>query len=355
MAGSSNDNADPFAIGRQFWEAWTGLAQEALSGAPASWSTPAELFSRVLPDGLSDAGHAAQSMAEQGRQFMQFLQAAATRMGAAEPLDARRLGEFWRSAWGEGNPLLDALRAINAEGARGLEQTGRELLDLLAPMRSSIESQLGLPAFGYTRERQQHWQALQQAVGAHARAQGDYNALLLKASQRGMEYFENRLVERCEPGRQLDSARALYDLWVDAAEEAYAEVAMSPEFRAAYAELVNTQMRLRQRMQAEVEHHAAQLGLPTRSELDGTHRKIQQLTRELRALRAELGARPAAANANPGPGPGAAPAEAAPPQTTRRAPAAKAAARSGKAQAKTKAAAPNAAPTRSTRQRAKSK
>ena len=288
MAGKSNDSADLFALGKQFWDTWSGFAQQSLGGSAPAWSNPAEVFAKVAPDSLSDAAHATESMAEQGRQFLEFLQAAASRMGASQPLDAAGVAELWRGTLGDGNPLMDALRAVNSEGARGFEQAGRDLLELLEPMRQSIAAQLDLPAFGYSRERQQHWQALQQAAGEHARAQAAYNALLLKASQRGMEYFENKLVERSEPGRQLDSARAVYDLWVDAAEEAYAEVAMSPEFRGAYAALVDTQMRLRQRMQAEVEHHAAQLGMPTRSELDGTHRKILQLGRELRELRAAL-------------------------------------------------------------------
>lgn len=288
MSGKSNDTADLFAFGKQFWDTWTGFAQQAMAGGGPQWSAPAEVFGRAVPDSMSDAAHAAESMAEQGRQFLEFVQAAAARMGASEPLDATRVAELWRSSLGEGNPLMDALRAVNSEGARGLEQTGRDLLELLEPMRRSVEAQLDTPAFGYSRERQQHWQGLHKAASEHVRAQADYNALLLKASQRGMEYFENKLVERSEPGRQLDSARALYDLWVDAAEEAYAEVAMSPEFRKVYAELVNTQMRLRQRIQAEAQHQAAQFGLPTREELDGTHRKIQQLTRELRELRASL-------------------------------------------------------------------
>ncbi|MCK7593282.1 class III poly(R)-hydroxyalkanoic acid synthase subunit PhaE [Pseudomarimonas salicorniae] len=290
MAGKSSADSDLFAAGKQFWDSWTGLARDAMGADANSWSSPAAAFGRVMPESMSDAGHAAQSMAEQGRQFMEFLQAAAGRMGAGEPLDAGKLAGMWRGALGEGNPMLDALRAVNGEGARGFEKAGQDLMELLEPMRRSIESQFQLPAFGYSRERQQHWQALQQAASDHARAQAEYNALLVKASQRGMERFENKLVERSEPGRQLDTARAVYDLWVDAAEEAYAEVAMSPDFRSAYGELVNTQMRLRQRVQAEAEQHAAQLGMPTRSEMDGTHRKLQQMSRELRALRAELAA-----------------------------------------------------------------
>ena len=46
----------------------------------------------------------------------------------------------------------------------------------------------------------------------------------------------------------MTSARALFDLWIDAAEEAYAQVALSPEFREVYGAYVNAQMRLRNGM-----------------------------------------------------------------------------------------------------------
>src|SRR5690606_9996916 len=77
---------------------------------------------------------------------------------------------------------------------------------------------------------------------------------------------------REEPGRQIETPRALFDLWIDAAEEAYAEIALSPEFRRAYADLVDAQMRVRAGLQGQVEQVCATLGMPTRTEVDAAHR-----------------------------------------------------------------------------------
>lgn len=290
MAKADAAGADLFAIGKQFWDTWSGFAQDALAGQTPNWGDPLAVFAKAVPGGMGEAGQAAESMAEQGRQFFDFLQAAAARMGLGEALDAGQVADLWRRTVAEGNPLLDALRSATGQGSRGFEQMQAELAPWLGQLRSTLNEQLGLPAFGYSRERQEHLQALLQAQAEYAETSAAYNALLAKASQRGMEYFESRLAERSEPGRQIDSARALYDLWVDAAEEAYAEVALSPEFRAAYGAMVNALMRVRQRVQKEVEQHAASLGLPTRSELDGTHRKLHELRAEVRALRRELAA-----------------------------------------------------------------
>src|SRR5690606_10541072 len=60
--------------------------------------------------------------------------------------------------------------------------------------------------------------------------------------------------------------------------------------RAVYGALVNAQMRLRSGIQKEVELACTQLGMPTRSEMDAAHRKVAELERALRRLRAELAA-----------------------------------------------------------------
>ena len=92
--------------------------------------------------------------------------------------------------------------------------------------------------------------------------------------------------------------RALFDLWVDAAEEAYADTALSTEYRKAYGELVNAQMQLRATTQAIAEQTANILGMPSRTELDSAHRKIAELERQLRRLQRKADdAAPAAASA----------------------------------------------------------
>jgi len=95
-----------------------------------------------------------------------------------------------------------------------------------------------------------------------------------------------QFVLHAEPGRQIDSLKGLYDLWVDASEEAYAEIALSEEFREVYGEMVNTQMRVRQLQQQQTEQLCQQLGVPTRSEVSSLGERLQALRREFRASRA---------------------------------------------------------------------
>ena len=102
----------------------------------------------------------------------------------------------------------------------------------------------------------------------------------------------------------MKSARALFDLWIDAAEEAYAEIALSPECREVYGTLVDAQMRVRAGVQQQVEQAAAQLGMPTRTEVDAAHRKIAELERQMRRLRDAVAAASAGAPASRAPSAG---------------------------------------------------
>jgi class III poly(R)-hydroxyalkanoic acid synthase PhaE subunit len=192
---------------------------------------------------------------------------------------------------------------MRGQGAQGFEQWSEAAQPYLDAWRKEGSTWLGMPTFGIGREHQQRWQKLAQAQLDYQQHEAAYNALMLRSSQRAYELFEQKLREREQPGKQLTSARALFDLWIDAAEEAYAQTALSPEFRAAYGARVNAQMRLRQAVQGEVERTSALFGMPTRSDLDAAFRKIADLERSLRNLRdqvqASQGDRPKAAASKP--------------------------------------------------------
>ena len=154
--------------------------------------------------------------------------------------------------------------------------------------RSAVDALLRLPNFGFAREHQERRQKLLRAALAFQDALGQYQELLGKAGRRGLDRLRDKLAEREQPGRQIDSLRGLYDLWIDAAEEAYAEIALSSEFRQVYGAMVNRQVALRQAMQIEVEHCCTEFGLPTRTELNAVHKRLHGMRRQLRALEEEL-------------------------------------------------------------------
>ncbi|MBD8525926.1 poly(R)-hydroxyalkanoic acid synthase subunit PhaE [Pseudomarimonas arenosa] len=285
MSNGFGEAMDPFALGKQMWDGWNSLAKEFKFEPGAAWGG--------MPSGVGipdTAKHALEAMGDQAQQLFGFLQQAGERLKSQGPMSGEELSSLWQQSLRGDNPALDALRAALGEGSRSFESLAKDASGFVEPLMAQLNAQLRSPTFGLSREKQARLQHLAELNLRHAKANQAYNALLAQAAQRGFEYFENKLAERSEPGRQVESLRALYDLWVDAAEDAYAEIAMSPEFRSAYGEMVNSQAVLRAAVQREVEEQAAAMGLPTRGELNGTHQKIKSLNAELRQLKQRLAA-----------------------------------------------------------------
>ena len=281
------------ALSRQYWNAFQDLTREAGAGAgrdPAAmpWHEGFEQWARMFggPGKQSETVERVLASAKSFTAFAQSMIAAATAGNAgAAPNWAEVLRSGFKMPGADAslfsNPVAQALREISGQGVKSFEQMMQGLAPALDPAREA-KSWLNVPAFGFLREHQEHYQKMAVALIEYQEQTSRYNALIMKSSQRGFELFESKLAAREEPGRQIDSLRALYDLWVDAAEEAYAETALTPEFREIYGELVNAQMRVRSQIQQEVERIATDFGMPTRSELDSIGQRLHDLRREVR-------------------------------------------------------------------------
>jgi class III poly(R)-hydroxyalkanoic acid synthase PhaE subunit len=299
--------ADWQAMQQRYWTSMGELARQAgeslqrsqPAGMP-NWHEGLEIWARAFQGGRNGQGELIERALEHGKAYLDILQ----RIGgiAARPPDQTG-PEDWSRAFsdlmhglmpGITAPGFETLKSATAQGARGVEQMMAELQPMLAMFLGEARAVLGIQPFGMAREHQERQQALAAAVLDYQQASARYQALLAKSLARGIEIFEGKLAERSEPGHQIESPRALYDLWIDAAEEGYAEVAMSQAFQDAYGELVNSQMRVRQLLQDQVERMSRALGMPTRSEIDSVHRRLAALRREqapgesMRALSAEV-------------------------------------------------------------------
>lgn len=143
----------------------------------------------------------------------------------------------------------------------------------------------GAAGFGFGSEQHAQQQALADAIAKHLEASQRYQALMQRSNAQAIEKMQARLSKLTAPGQQIESLKTLYDLWVDCAEEAYAEIALSEEFREAYGEMVNTQVRARQLQQEQAEYLCQQLGMPTRSDVSSLGERLHALRREMRQSR----------------------------------------------------------------------
>src|SRR5690606_11369018 len=160
-----------------------------------------------------------------------------------------------------GNPVAEAMRGFAGHGARGFDQMMEQFAAAAGPMFDKSRAALQFPAFGHLREKQENLQKTARAFIDYQEQSARYDRLMLKVGEQSFARFQLKLAEREEPGRQIESVRALYDLWIDAAEEAYAEIALTEEFREVYAAVVDAQMRVRQQVQGEIEKFCNELGM----------------------------------------------------------------------------------------------
>lgn len=287
------------AMSRQYLDAWQQLGRgpdAAPSSGMPSWPQGFEQMAKGFSAGGNAQNSTIEHLVDSAKTYAAFMQSmlGATMQGNASPDwgDAFRKGF---ASMGAGaalptglfdHPSMRQWQAIAGQGSDPFAQLRQAMGNLQMPSANGLgdfKSMLGMPAFGMMRERQEHQQQSAIAWVDYQEHMARYNALMLKASQRGFELFEGKLIEREQPGRQIDSMRALYDLWVDAAEEGYAEIALSKEFREIYGSMVNAQMRVRSHVQQEVERVATQFGMPTRSEISSIGERLQALRREVRA------------------------------------------------------------------------
>ncbi|HSD17793.1 MAG TPA: class III poly(R)-hydroxyalkanoic acid synthase subunit PhaE [Thermomonas sp.] len=293
MAQDSNDFE---ALARQYWDMWGDAARAATPGAGGFGSMGSmdglqgfrdamDGWTRNVGAGSSGANDALAHFNRQSQHWYGQMQQVAAQF-AGQNHSARDVAEAWRKLiGGNGSELFQSLfDGMQGPGMQQLQQWSDAAAPWLQSMHKEAATTLGMPTFGFAREHQERLQGVGRAQLDWQQALGAYHALLGKVSQDAFSRFEAKLIDREEPGRQIGSVRALFDLWVDAAEEAYAETALSVEYRHAYGTLVNAQMRLRNAMQAIMEQAATSAGLPGRAELDSAHRKIAELERLVRRI-----------------------------------------------------------------------
>ncbi len=264
------------SLARQYWDAWGGLSGTGQTASP--WAAMG-----VPPAGLGEPA------ALDWYARMQQLAAQFANGGSSADI-----GTAWRNLLGGtgGNPFASVLPGAAGLGAMGgawPEQVRPFVEALLRPMRQQATDWLGQPGLGPGREHQQRLQALGRAWQEWEEHHEAYASLLSSIGQDAFARFERLLVQHESPDKRLTTARALFDLWIDAAEEAWAEAALSEDYQQRAAAMTNALMRVRLRLQDEVERMGGLLGLPGRTELDAVHRKVAALERSVHALRRAAG------------------------------------------------------------------
>jgi class III poly(R)-hydroxyalkanoic acid synthase PhaE subunit len=155
-------------------------------------------------------------------------------------------------------------------------------------MTRAVRHYLSLPPIGYTREWQEQQQEWTQLLMDYTHTVQAFGTLLGKVVQRALDLFGRRMTEKVKAGESFDGLRAIYNLWIDCGEEAYADLVATADFPQLQAEMVNALMRMKRHEQLMIEEFMTALNIPTRREIDTTHKRVYELQQQVCRLQEAL-------------------------------------------------------------------
>jgi class III poly(R)-hydroxyalkanoic acid synthase PhaE subunit len=304
---------------RQYWETWFDLSR-SMAGAssepggsaesPAGpWLRLLELWSSFLMPLMPTQSHEwASRLIEINKAYFQMGEGVwkilsssyAAAQGTDNPWDSfsrglRQMQDDFAESLGKdpwsgfatfwGMPLDNWRRVCSAVSILpgDMEKAVRGLGSPYGPetLHRTMVGMLSMPTIGYTREWQEELQRWGVLWLEHHQALQEYGSVLARINFKAMELFGERLQAQYTQHKPVESLRAFYNLWIDCAEDAYAEISNAPDFVKAQSHLTNSLFAIKRQEQKMVDELLTAFNMPTRRELDTSHRRVHQLQRRV--------------------------------------------------------------------------
>ena len=303
-----------------FIEAWSNMSELMSQDKKASsttnvnnaWAQAMDFWSRSSNNFMPDeAQHVFSNLIEQakvynllGEQFNSF-------MNKYNSLDKNSkdwnkqletyFGEFISGLSGQGNQASNIMQQMlgvwNQLPMDTIQRTmsSASLMpgDFLQGMKNdafnaATEKYLSVPGIGYSRESQESYLKGIRLAAKYQNALNEFNNANSRVGIEALDRLQKKIFTMAEEGKEINSLREVYDLWVDANEDAYAEFVYSKEYQKLYSELVNRLMEFKQHNQHIIDESLASMNIPTRKGVDTVKKRQQELRRELLATKQTL-------------------------------------------------------------------
>ncbi len=312
MSDSPFWNEDWMKTQQKYWENWTEMSRKAM-GMEQPPKSPLESamdhWWQGIAPGTSDFNQDFMSkMMDQGKSFFRMAESYYQNAGESQSwLDAANRtvtdlqkmfsGNLENAFSGAETAGDDAMHKMMAFWEMPMDNWQRMVSslspmpgDLLrnVPYSDGLERFLSAPGLGYMREEEGQYKKLMQRVGEYQRALGEYMRFFSNLGLLSANRLREKVQELVEEGKQIDTARGLYDLWVASSEEVYGEQVMTPEYAKIHGKLVNTLMAVKQNLSHLVDESLGGLNMPTRRELRTLQDRLQESRREYKALQSEV-------------------------------------------------------------------
>lgn len=302
---------------RKYWDAWSDLTRQT-SGMKANntpepstnpWTQSFDLWSKMMAPAMSEESRAwMEKLLGMNKGYLQMGEALFKAFSSGQE-PGKDFGQWWdtfsqslakmqeqvassfgatKDPWGGFATLwglpLDTWKRLSSACSvlpGDMEKAFRDISVSDDALASLVGNWLSTPTLGYTRESQEETQRLGQLWLEHGQAVQAYAAVLSRVVVRAGELLREKVLAQMGKGEAFESLRSCYDLWVDCGEEAYAELSVSGEFTRTQAKLTNSLMAVKHQEQKIVNEVLGALNMPTRRELDTSHRRLHLLQRSV--------------------------------------------------------------------------
>lgn len=305
---------------RRYWDAWMDMTRRGLeAAAPAQgsvenpWASAMEQWWKaVAPSTPKPANDLLEHMVNVGKGYFSMVEGLCKGGPAGDLPD---IIENWTrmmaEAFSKGATTLNPFAQLAAKGGRqGMAfwdlpfDTWSRTLSGSMPfpgdfmkafetgkatdLRSQLEGFLSAPAIGYARESQEQHQQLGRLLLDYEKAMGEYQAGFANLGARSLEAFRSRMQAATEDGKTINSVREVFNIWVDACEEAYAEYAMSEDYARRYGRMVNALMAVKKQGALLVDEWLEAMNVPTASEIATLQRRMHDTRADHQRLRCQV-------------------------------------------------------------------
>ena len=283
-----NGPSDWMAAQQQLWQQW----QSFMSGGNSTPQFGTERFANFWRPFGFNAANAANPASLFSTMFAPWA-AVGAQQNAPEDIGRwlQRLLEGLQSAAG-GAAEHDPFSFMNSFlrsplGAFGnFTQSPFASGDWLNMKPSEFAGLFDLPPLGPGREWETKWRELHSAAKEEFEASGALGRQLGQIYYRALKEFARILRDNDAADGDITNLRGLYDLWVDVAEAAYRDRAMTEDYAQAFGRTINANSRSRNAWQSLLNDYQEAMNLPNRREIDSLIARQAELVARVAELEA---------------------------------------------------------------------
>ncbi|MCU7827428.1 MAG: class III poly(R)-hydroxyalkanoic acid synthase subunit PhaE [Candidatus Thiodiazotropha sp. (ex Myrtea sp. 'scaly one' KF741663)] len=312
MSDSPFWNEDWMKTQQKYWENWTDMSRQAMGmeqpaksplesamdhwwqGISPSTTDFNQDFMGKMMDQSKSFFRMAESYYQNAGQSKSWLDAANSTIADLQQMFSGGMDNVFNGAETAGD---DAMHKMMAFWEMPMDNWQRMVSSLSLmpgdalrnmPHTDGLDRFLSAPGLGYMREEEGQYKRLMQRMAEYQRALGEYSRFFSNLGLLSANRLRDKVQGLVEEGKQIDSARGLYDLWVSSSEEVYGEQVMTPEYAKIHGKMVNSLMAVKQKLSHMVDESLGSLNMPTRRELRTLQDRLQESRREYKALRSEV-------------------------------------------------------------------